>query len=115
MLLRALLVCLLGAAGLPLAQADWRTADRSSAGIAPDPAVEARAVVQVYAARTYGWRRSFAVHSWVATKEAGAKAYDVYHVIGWRIRGGQSVVSIDQSIPDGRWFGAEPELLADLR
>ncbi len=30
--------------------ANWQTADRSSAGIAPDPAVETGAVVQVYAA-----------------------------------------------------------------
>ena len=42
---------------------DWRTADRSSAGIAPVPDKTAEAVVQVYAARTYNWRGYIAVHS----------------------------------------------------
>ena len=27
---------------------DWQTADRSSVGIAPDPAIESAAIVQVY-------------------------------------------------------------------
>ncbi len=95
---------------------DWRTADRSSAGIAPQPEAEARAVVQVYAARVVRWRKYFAVHSWIATKEADADFYRTYHVIGWRLRYGQSVVVIDETRePDARWFGNEPELLLDLR
>ena len=47
---------------------DWRTASRAPAGIAPDPAVTSEAVVQVYAARAWGWRGWFAVHTWIATK-----------------------------------------------
>ena len=36
----------------------WRTAPRHSAGIAPDPVVlRDTAIVQVYVAPTYGWRR----------------------------------------------------------
>ena len=31
--------------------------------------------MQVYAARTVGWRGAFGVHSWVAVKPARAKAY----------------------------------------
>lgn len=41
----------------------WRNAARHSAGIAPDPVRNAgTAIVQVFAAPTYGWRRYFAVH-----------------------------------------------------
>lgn len=94
---------------------DWRTADRSSAGIAPKPEEEPRAVVQVYAARTVRWRKYFAVHSWIATKEKDAKAYETYHVIGFRARRGLDVVVVEEGIPDARWFGHEPELLRDLR
>lgn len=48
---------------------NWRTANRSSAGIAPSPLKEKEAVVQVYAARTYNWRGYFAVHPWIAVKK----------------------------------------------
>src|SRR5690606_16062855 len=57
---------------------DWRTADRSPAGIAPDPARVNEAVVQVYAARAFNWRGLFGVHTWIATKRAGAPAYEVH-------------------------------------
>ncbi len=63
---------------------DWRTASRDSAGIAPDPRTTPEAVVQVYAARAWGWRGRFAVHTWIAVKPAGAPVYTVYEVIGWR-------------------------------
>ena len=59
----------------------WWQADRSSAGIAPLPDVEKRAVVQVYAARTYSWRGWFAVHSWIAVKPEKAKQYTTYQVL----------------------------------
>ncbi|KYG60942.1 hypothetical protein AZI85_10690 [Bdellovibrio bacteriovorus] len=94
---------------------DWRTATRDSAGIAPDPHSEKRAVVQVYAARTVDWRGYFAVHSWIATKEKDANEYTTYHVIGWRVRRGQESVVVQKDIPDRHWFGARPELLEDLR
>ena len=35
---------------------NWRRASRAPAGLAPDPAVTLEPVVQVYAARTVGWR-----------------------------------------------------------
>ena len=103
---------------LPLevaAAADWRTADRGSAGLAPSPESEPRAVVQVYAARTVRWRKYFAVHSWIAVKEKDAKAWRTYHVIGWRLRQGLSVVRIEEGIPDAKWFGHVPALIRDLR
>ena len=52
------------------ATGDWRTASHRSAGLAPDPASHRDAVVQVYAARTFGWRGAFAVHTWLAAKPA---------------------------------------------
>jgi len=94
---------------------DWRTADRSSANIAPKPAAERRAVVQVYAARTIRWRGYFAVHTWVALKDKDAASYEVLQVVGWRLRRGLSPVSIEPGEPDRRWYGAEPSLICDLR
>jgi hypothetical protein len=94
---------------------DWRTASREPVGLAPDPAAHPEPVIQVYAARTVGWRGVFGVHTWVAVKSARASAYTVYEVIGWKLRWDDTAVSIRSREPDGRWFGSEPELLADLR
>jgi len=95
---------------------DWRTASRASIGLAPDPAAHREPIVQVYAARTVGWRGAFAVHTWIAVKPANASGYLRYEVIGWRLRSGNSALSIaDHRAPDGEWFGAKPQLLRDLR
>ena len=94
---------------------DWRTASRESTGIAPDPAETREAVVQVYAARTWGWRGNFAVHTWIAVKPTDAPAFTVYEVIGWRAYHGLSALAVHHRPADGRWFGAEPEILFDLR
>jgi hypothetical protein len=96
-------------------RAPWWAGSRESIGQAPSPAEEPRAVVQVYAARTVGWRGAFGVHTWIATRRAGAEDWRIHHVIGWRVyRGGSGVVS-QSGPPDFRWFGAWPERLADLR
>ncbi|MBK6336618.1 MAG: DUF3750 domain-containing protein [Betaproteobacteria bacterium] len=94
---------------------DWRTATHRPAGLAPDPATHPAAVVQVYAARTFGWRGAFAVHTWLAAKPAGADEYARYEVIGWYARSGRSAVSVKDGLPDTEWFGARPTLLRDLR
>ena len=94
---------------------DWRTASREPVGLAPDPAVTTEAVVQVYAARAWGWRGFFGVHTWLAVKPSGAPAFTVYEVIGWRLRWGNTSLTIHQRAADARWFGRAPELLADLR
>lgn len=96
-------------------QDDWRTASHEPAGLAPDPAVAREAIVQVYSARAWGWRRYFGVHTWIAVKPANARAYTVYEVIGWQLRWSDSAVSIARRAPDARWYGAVPELLADKR
>lgn len=124
MLLRVLSLSLLLLMGLPLytvlsGQAllgrDYRTADRSSAGIAPPAASTPEAVVQVYAARALNWRGIFGVHTWVVTKPENATEYTLHHVVGWRMYRNLPVVVSAPGIPDGRWFGNEPELLSELR
>lgn len=91
----------------------WRTAARHSAGIAPDPAAHAdTAIVQVYAAPTYGWRGYFAVHPWIIHKRSGETAYTRHEVIGW---GRGKVVRRNYALPDGLWFGATPRLLVEHR
>ena len=94
---------------------DWRTASKEPMGLAPDPATTSEAVVQVYGARTWGWRGNFGVHTWVAVKPAGAAAYTVYEVIGWRLRWADSVVAIHNRAADARWYGNVPELYAEKR
>ena len=95
--------------------ADWRTADRSSTGIAPLPEDFKGAVIQVYAARAFGWRGILAVHTWVATKKKDASTYVVHQVLGWRKYRDQSVISSKPAIPDRNWFGNKPVLLVDIR
>ncbi len=89
----------------------WRTADRSSAGIAPSAATTRDAIVQVYAARAWSWRGYFAVHTWISTKEAGADHWYVHEVTGWR----RYVINSRPDDPDRAWYGAKPELIADIR
>jgi hypothetical protein len=96
--------------------ATWRDGRRDSSGQAPSPEDEPRAVVQVWAARTVGWRGAFGVHTWIATRRAASADWTVHHVIGWRVyRGAGAVVSQAGAVPDAHWFGARPERLADLR
>ena len=94
---------------------DYRTADRSSAGIAPPAETTPEAVVQVYGARALNWRGIFGVHTWIATKPPDATQYTIHHVIGWRAYRNLPVVVSAPGIPDGRWFGNDPELLLDIR
>lgn|SRR5690554_1947257 len=95
---------------------DWRTASRESAGIAPLPHETPEAVIEVYAADAFGWRGWFAVHSWIAFKEADADEYSVYEVVGWGVDNGRSAVRRQQTTtPDRYWYGARPDLILSLR
>ncbi|MGH8632063.1 MAG: DUF3750 domain-containing protein [Burkholderiales bacterium] len=94
---------------------DWRTADRSPAGIAPDPRVVDEAVVQVYSARAFDWRGLFAVHTWIATKPRGADRFTVHQVVGWNRFDGLPAVESIEDEPDRSWYGQDPEILMDMR
>jgi hypothetical protein len=113
-LIAGLAALLVEPAGRSVAR-DWRTASHEPVGLAPDPAATPEAVVQVYGARTWGWRGTFGVHTWVAVKPTGAGAYTVYEVIGWRLRWSDSVVAIHTRAADARWYGSAPELYSDKR
>lgn len=82
---------------------DWRSADRSSAGLLASAAQHAPAVVRVYSARTVSWRGIVATHSWIVVKEAGAPAYQRFDYTAWGMP-----IWIDRFVPDGRWFGSAP-------
>ncbi len=95
--------------------ADWRTAMRGSAHLAPDPEVTKEAVIQVYSARAFNWRGLFSVHTWIAVKAKNAKQYTVYQVIGWRLFRGLPALMAEQDIPDRYWFNNKPGIILDLR
>lgn len=94
---------------------DWRTASRAPAGLAPDPAQTTEAVVQVYAARTVGWRGYFGVHTWIAVKPTGAERFTVHEVMGYQARRTGNGVRSSQRAADMYWYGNRPWLLADVR
>ena len=100
--------------GIKLGQ-DWRTADRSSTGIAPLAHETPEAVVLVYAARAFNWRGIFAVHTWIATKEKAALHYQVHQVVGWRAWDNLPVVESREDLPDRSWYGYTPDVLLDIR
>lgn len=113
------LALLLGPLGVSAAVIDrgggWWSARRDSSGQAPAPEAHGDAVVQVYGARTVGWRGAFAVHTWIAVKPRDADAYRRYEVMGWGVDRGVPAVRVDRFGPDNYWFGARPDLLLDLR
>src|SRR5690606_32540540 len=102
---------MLAANGTQPERNSWQTASRDSAGLAPPAAEVHEAIVQVYGARAWSWRGYFAVHTWVATKEEGADHYKVHEVTGWR----RHVVNSRPEDPDRHWYGAKPEIDAEMR
>ncbi len=93
----------------------WSDAPRGSSGQAVvDNTGEA--VIQIYAARAYGWRGALGVHPWVATRRSQADAWTRHEVVGWATRRGfPAVRSNTDAVPDGYWFGNRPMLLRELR
>ena len=85
---------------------DWWTADRSSAGLLRPAGEHRDAAVRVFSARTVSWRGILASHSWIVVKEAGAPAYQRFDYTAWGWP-----IWVDRFQPDGRWFGAEPEVV----
>ncbi len=93
----------------------WWEANRDPSGLSPDPSIVDEAVVQVFAARTFGWRGAFAVHTWFALKPQGAKDYIRMEVIGWGVDRGSPAVRVRRGSPDNIWFDNIPDILADIR
>ena len=83
--------------------AGWRIADRSSAGLLPDPSRSKPALIRVFAAQTVRWRGIFAVHCWIVFKPAGDPAYTRYDYTAWG-----DPIRLNGFEPDGRWFGHTP-------
>ncbi len=83
---------------------NWQIADRSSAGLLPQPAAKPEAAVRIYAARTVRWKQIFAVHSWIVFKENGAPSYTRYDYTAWG-----EPIRVNGFAADGRWFGEVPE------
>ena len=110
-----LLVALAGCSLLERARSNFWELDRGPSGQAPDPEVARDAVIQVYAARTVGWRGLFAVHTWISVKPRDAESYTRYEVIGWGVGDGAPAIRINRSGADNYWFGDRPELLVDVR
>jgi hypothetical protein len=85
---------------------DWRTADRSSAGLLPPAAAHPEAAVRIFSARTVSWRGIIASHSWVVIKGPGQRPYRRFDYTAWGMP-----IWVDRFVPDGRWFGSTPEVI----
>jgi len=96
-------------------KADYRTANRDSTGLAPQPHMYRDAVIQAYAARAWSWRGVFASHTWLAVKPKDADYYIVYQVMGWRGYYNLPVLAIEAGVPDRYWYNSKPKLLLDIR
>jgi Protein of unknown function (DUF3750) len=123
-ILRAMLLSLIFLIAGPLVYAaatwqgeapHWSRARWDSAGLAPDPARHPEAIVHVYAARAFGWKGIFAVHSWIVYKPEGAEAYERRDVTGWGVQRGRPAVRHNLRVTDGYWAGSLPMLVAELR
>lgn len=93
----------------------WSRARWDRANIAPDPATTSEPVIQVYAARAWGWKGIFAVHSWIIMKRQDAAAFERYEVVGWGVRRGAAAIRKDMRPIDGYWAGNPPEVLVEHR
>jgi hypothetical protein len=86
--------------------ADWHSADRSSARLLPSPQQLPSAVVRVFSARTVSWRGIIATHSWIVIKDQDAANYERFDYTAWGLP-----IWKDRFVPDGRWFGSVPEVI----
>ena len=72
------------------------------------------ATLRVYAARTWGPKGIFAVHSWIAMKKEHSEKFEVVQVIGWRQDALGNVLFRETNVPIDSWWGNEATLLLDL-
>jgi len=87
----------------------WRDADWSSTGILPLAANSSPARVVVFTGTAGAWKGIFSVHSWLVLKHANETRWRRYDVVGWG-----EPVRLNNWPVDGRWYGNEPVILADI-
>jgi hypothetical protein len=87
----------------------WRDADWSSTGTLPQAKDYAPARLIVYSGTTGAWKGIFSVHSWVVLKRANAREWTRYDVVGWGLP-----VRTNGWPADGRWYGNQPQVVADV-
>lgn len=102
------------AAGNSSEATSWSSARRDATGLSPAPDTYNEAIIQVFGARTWGWRGNFAIHTWISMKRESADSYDRYEVIGWRARHGGNALVRSRGTPDNHWFGNAPDLLVQI-
>jgi hypothetical protein len=88
----------------------WRDADWSSIGSLPAAERHPEARLLVLSGRTGGWKGVVAVHSWIVVKREHARRWTRYDVVGWG-----NPVRVNGWAPDGRWYGDQPVVIADLK
>lgn len=87
----------------------WRDADWSSIGILPAAADFAPARVLIFTGTAGAWKGVFSVHSWIVLKRPNEARWTRYDVVGWG-----EPVRLNNWPVDGRWYGNEPVMLADI-
>jgi hypothetical protein len=87
----------------------WREADWSSVGSLPPARDHPQARVLVLSGRTGGLKGVVSVHSWIVVKPENATSWSRYDVVGWGIP-----LRLNGWAADGRWYGNNPEVVADL-
>lgn len=96
--------------------ANWQTASRESAKIAPLPQELNESIYQIYTARAFSWRGNFATHPWISWKRKTDSQYSVAQVTSWALRRSEKTsLTVEKDIPDRYWFGHEPTLLFEAR
>jgi len=90
--------------------------DQRTSGLSPEPATYPEAVVQIFAARAWGFRGAFADHTWIAFKPAHAAAYTVCQIKGWLLlEQNRSPLEVQEGTPDQCWMGSPARLILDVR
>ena len=87
--------------------ASWGRADWSSARLLQPASATREASVRVFSAPAGRWKGLFSHHTWIVVKEKGASQYTRFDVVGWG-----RPVRTNGWVPDGRWYGNTPELVA---
>ena len=83
--------------------------------VATQPVNKNEAVIRVYAAKTWGLKGIFAVHTWIAMKRQGSNQFEVSQIIGWRQRRDGNVLFRETNVPIDSWWGNDATLLLDMR